>query len=149
MLAGGLFLVVLSTASTTATTGCSSVETVAAPDATPPPCNRGPFTFFCQAPKPGEPSCNTQDGKSPVLDRLPQNTPYPVGCVVNFVGPRDEQGDCRLEAVCKCVSGEVAPAPVDSGSPVVTDAGDDAEAGAAPPPPPPPSTGPVWLCDPP
>jgi hypothetical protein len=139
LLAGGVLLVVVSTVSTTATTGCSSVETVNPPDAAPPPCNRGPFTFFCQPPAADEPSCNTQNGTSPVLGRLPQNTPYPVGCVVNFVGPRDEQGDCRLDAVCKCVIGEVAVAPVEQ------DAGDDAEAGAQPQP----GGVPIWLCDPP
>jgi hypothetical protein len=143
--------------SASTTTGCSSVETVPAPDAALPPCNRGPFTFFCQAPTPGEPSCNTDSSNSPVLARLPQNTAYPVGCVVNFVGPRDEQGDCRLEAVCKCVIGNLPTATPEAGAPVDVDAGDtgdagDAgdEAGAQPPAPPAnpgPTTGPIWLCD--
>jgi hypothetical protein len=150
LLASGLFFVVLSVSGTTA---CDSVDTVPAPDAAQPPCDRGPFTFFCQPPAAGEPSCNTQNGTSPVLSRLPQNTAYSVGCVVNFVGARDDQGDCRLEAVCKCVIGEVPIATTDASvpQPAPNDAGDDAEAGAEPqPPPPPPSpTGPVWLCDPP
>lgn len=157
---GGSFMLCILGAST-ATTGCSSVETTPAPDAAEPPCNRGPFTFSCQAPAPGEPSCNTAEGSSEYLKRLPQSTAYPVGCVVNFVGARDEQGDCSLEAVCKCVIGEIPGTPInpspEAGPPAdggdESDAGADAEAGTTPPPSvqdagtPPPTTGPVWVCD--
>ncbi len=153
LLLAGSFMLCLFGASTSAT-GCSSAEVTSAPDAAEPPCERGPFTFSCQTPPPGQPSCNTDEGDSPYLKRLPQSTPYPVGCVINFVGARDEQGDCTLEAVCKCVIGEIPGTPVtpDAGAPVDAgnaDAGADAEAGTPPPPPPPPptTTGPVWLCD--
>ncbi|MBX3221664.1 MAG: hypothetical protein KF795_14180 [Labilithrix sp.] len=151
LLAGVVFLAVL--ASSTSTTGCSSQQTTEAPDAALPPCNQGPFSFFCEPPAPGQETCNTASNPSPFLARLPQNTDYPVGCVVNFVGARDEQGDCSLEAVCKCVIGEI-PGPVtplpEAGPPADGDAGDageaDDDAGAPPAPAPGPRTGPVWIC---
>lgn len=150
LLAGVLGLVVL--ASSTSTTGCSSQETTPAPDAALPPCNQGPFTFFCDPPAAGQEACNTGTSESPYLGRLPQDTNYPIGCVVNFVGARDEQGDCSLEAVCKCVIGEI-PEPVqplpEAGPPADEDAGDAGdEAGAQPEPTPAPGprTGPVWIC---
>ena len=156
LLAGSFMLCLFGASATTA--GCSSVETTQPPDAAEPPCDPGPFTFACQAPAAGQPSCNTDDGTSPYLKRLPQSTPYPVGCVINFVGARDEQGDCRLEGVCKCVIGEIpGTPPPDAGTPNDegdggADAGDDAGADAGPPPAPnpgtPPTTGPVWICDP-
>ncbi len=133
------------------TSGCESVELTPPPDASLPECNRGPFTFFCQpAPAAGQPACNTSASSSPLLARLPQNTDYPVGCVVNFVGARDPQGDCSLEAVCKCVEGEIsAPPPVDdagAGEAGTADGGEDG--GAQPEPAPRPTVGPTWLCSP-
>ena len=160
LLAGSFMFCVL--AASTSTTGCSSAETTPAPDAAKPPCNRGPFFFSCQTPAPGEPSCSTANGTSEYLKQLPQSTAYPVGCVINFVGARDEQGDCNLEAVCKCVIGEIPGTPItpspeagttsdagDAGDP--GDAGGDAEAGTPPPledaGTTPPATGPVWVCE--
>jgi hypothetical protein len=164
----GLLLVgsvVLATSATS--TGCSSAQTKPAPDAALSDCNHGPFYFFCEpTPAAGQPGCSTAAGTSPVLSKLPKDTTYPIGCVVNFVGSRDEQGDCRLDEVCKCVAGEVAGAPAtEAGAPPVVgeagvpagdagdsgDAGDDAEAGApAPSPSPqqPPAPTAVWLCSP-
>lgn len=150
-------LVVVPMLGTTTTTGCTSQETSPAPDANLPPCNKGPF-IFCQPVGADQPSCNTDDGNSKLLTRLNRATRYPVGCVVDFVGDRDEQGDCKLEAVCKCIIGEL-PGQVpeggtgsDGGSTSgVLDAGDAGDAGDAsatppPPPPPPAATGPVWNC---
>ncbi len=155
LLAGALGFVVL--ASSTSTTGCSSQETTPAPDAALPPCNQGPFTFFCDPAAPGQEACSMATSDSPFLARLPQDKSYPIGCVVNFVGARDEQGDCSLEAVCKCVIGEI-PGPVlplpDAGTRDDNDAGDSADAGEdageQPQPEPPvdagPRMGPVWIC---
>lgn len=146
LLAGGILAIAF--AASTATTGCSTVETQPPPDASKPPCNQGPFTFDCKPAAPGQQACNTSNSKSSLVARLPQNTDYPVGCTVNFVGARDEQGDCRLEQVCKCVIGEIPGVQPEAGAPVEEDAGDDAEAGAQPQPQPQPSTtGPVWLCN--
>lgn len=147
---GGVF------ASTSATTGCSSAQTKAAPDAAPPECNHGPFYFSCDPPPAqGQLACNTSTGTSAVLSKLPKNTNYPIGCTVNFVGSRDDQGDCRLDEVCKCVTPDVAGALPDAGASggggggAPADAGDDAEAGTpAPPPQPPAPTAGVWLCSP-
>ena len=156
LLAGTVMFFAFVTASST-TTGCSTQEVTPAPDAAAPPCEEGPFTF-CQVAAPGEEACNTDVGTAPELARLPRATNYPVGCVINFVGPRDEQGDCRLESVCKCVIGQLPSTQPDSGaSPdageqddggAPADAGDDAEAGAQPTPTPTPTpSGPVWLCE--
>jgi hypothetical protein len=125
--------------------GCSTQETTPAPDAALPPCDNGPFVF-CQPTTPDVPGCNTDEGASRWLTRLPRNTRYPVGCVIDYVGDRDEQGDCRLEAVCKCVMSEVVPPP-----PPPSDGGSDPDASAdagAPAPSDPGSTGPVpvWSC---
>jgi len=158
LLLAGAFMLCLFGASASAT-GCSSVEVTTPVDAAEPSCDPGPFTFSCEPPAPGQAACNTNDGTSPYLKRLPPATNYPVGCVVNFVGARDEQGDCRLEGVCKCVIGVIpgTPTPVPDAGPTAdagdgADAGADAEAGPPPPPPPPPPTpsteGPVWICDP-
>jgi len=155
LLAGAVVLTFFG--ATTSTTGCSSAEVAPAPDAAKPECKQGPFTFFCEPPAPGQDRCNTGAGATGYLSRLPPNTDYPVGCVVNFVGARDEQGDCNLEAVCKCVIGEI-PTPVkplpEAGPPDDQDAGDagdgadagdasDDDAGTQPEPV---KTGPVWLC---
>ena len=140
-LLAGAAVVIVFAASATSTTGCSTADTEQAPDAALPACSRGPFTFSCDTPAPGQAVCNTSSASSPVLAQFPQNTNYPLGCVINFVGPRDSQGDCRLEAVCKCIIGQVV---VDAGS--VTP--DDGGAEAAAPDPPSTTTGPMWLCDP-
>lgn len=163
LLAGAVFLTFFG--ATTSTTGCSSAEVTPTPDAAKPECKQGPFNFFCEPPAPGQDRCNTGAGATGYLSRLPPNTDYPVGCVVNFVGARDEQGDCNLEAVCKCVIGEI-PTPVkplpEAGPPADQDAGDagdgadagdasDDDAGTQPEPEPQPKpdgvkTGPVWIC---
>ncbi len=154
LLAGSFMFSVL--AASTSTTGCSSAETTPAPDAAKPPCNPGPFMFSCQAPAPDQPSCNTSDSPSAFLTQLPPSTSYPVGCVINFVGPRDEQGDCRLEAVCKCIIGDIPGTPVtppEAGPPDDSDADGGADAEAGTPPPvenpgtTPSTTGPVWACN--
>jgi hypothetical protein len=111
---------------------CSTEETTPAIDAGIPPCKTGPV-IFCQPIQSG-PGCFTDDNSSELLLRLPRATLYPVGCTVNFVGPRDEQGDCRIDGVCKCLVSELP-----------TDA-DAAPAGDAAPPPAP--TGPRWNCAP-
>ena len=114
--------------------GCSTQETTPAPDAALPPCNTGPFVF-CE-PVPGNaPGCSTDEGSSRWLTRLPRATRYPVGCVINYVGDRDEQGDCKLEGVCKCE--EIAPPP-----PI--DGGANAQPGS----PPTTTSGPSWHCSP-
>lgn len=141
--------------------GCNTQETTGAPDAAPAPCDPGPF-IFCQPVAANEPGCNTDEGSSVYLTRLPKSTRYPLGCVINYGGARDEQGDCKLEAVCKCILGEVIAPPIipDAGPPDASDAGDAGDAGdggrvdagrpdAAPPPPPVDAgrtTGPVWFC---
>jgi hypothetical protein len=130
-------------------TGCATQETTRAPDAALPPCEKGPF-IFCQPAPPDVPGCNTDEGASRWLTRLPKNTRYPVGCVIDYVGERDEQGDCKLEAVCKCVMSDSVPPPP---PPPPSDGGSDAdasvEAGAPSPAPSDagaPSPGPVWNC---
>jgi hypothetical protein len=119
--------------------GCATQETNPAPDAAPAPCNPGPF-IFCSVVAPDVPGCNTDDGTSRFLTRLPRATRYGVGCVVNYVGARDEQGDCKNEAVCKCLLTDVI-------VPAVPDAG--SLDGAAPPPPSPTPAAPAWNCSPP
>lgn len=107
-------------------TGCAPQKTSPAPDAALPPCEPGPFVF-CEPVTGDAPSCDTDEGTSRWLTRLPRTTRYPVGCVVDYVGARDEQGDCELEAVCKCVVEERSssgPA-ADGGD---SDAGTDASA---------------------
>lgn len=140
-------------ASSASSVGCSSASVTNAPDADLAPCKNGPFLFGCDSPVAGQAACNTGNSSDPVLSKLPQNTAYPVGCVVNYVGPRDSQGDCRLDAVCKCVIGDIiveagasSPDPVDAGS--ADDGGDAsaADAGTTPPPPSVTTTGPTWLC---
>jgi hypothetical protein len=135
----------LTVATASITTACSSQETTPAPDVVRPPCNRGPF-IFCDPVAAEVPSCSTDDGASPLLSRLPRATRYPVGCVIDYVGERDEQGDCELEAVCKCLIAEATGTPTPP-----PDAGEDLDAApedAAPPPPPPPPVpaGPAWNC---
>jgi hypothetical protein len=99
------------------TTGCATQETLGAEDAGLPACERGPH-LFCQPVGPEQPGCNTDDGTHPLLTRLPRATRFGLGCVVNFVGERDEQGDCRNDGVCKCLIIEptsVTPLNVDGG----------------------------------
>lgn len=146
-LAGAVALFCFVSASSSA--GCSSADTTQAPDAAQPPCEQGPFVF-CQPVAGDAPGCDTAGTTSPVLSKIPQAR-YPVGCVVNYVGPRDEQGDCRLASVCKCAvdqaaptDGGVVPDPEDAGS--SDDAGDDAEAGPPAPAPTPTPAVPAWQC---
>ena len=166
VVAGALALLSISPATSTPTrlaTGCSTQETTDAPDAELPPCKRGPFIFCgsnggtCQPVGPEVPGCNTSDGTGPLLSELPRNR-YPLGTVVDYVGQRDEQGNCKLDAVCKCQIGILIAQPipsddgggggVDSGA---SDAGPDAdadvpaEAGTTPTPVDG-GTGPVWSC---
>lgn len=151
LLAAGIVFPALST-----NTGCSTQETTPAPDAGLPPCNTGPF-IFCKPVGPDTPSCSTDDRVSPWLTRLPRATRYPVGCVIDYVGDRDEQGDCKLEAVCKCIEGELPARTSDAGSTEAdagTDPGDAGDAGdgsdASTPSPSSdaggPSRGPIWNC---
>lgn len=109
--------------------GCTSLETEQAPDAGLPPCDPGPF-IFCNPAPPEIAGCNTDEGQALLLRRVPRATRYPLNCVIHSVGPRDENNDCRLDAVCKCVNGAANTNPPDSGLP-----------------PPPPM--PRWSCDPP
>ncbi len=139
LLAGGVGL--LSTVATG--TACSTQETTQAPDATLPPCKTGPF-IFCHPVGADMPSCNTDDGTSRWLTRLQRGMRYPVGCVVDYVGERDEQGDCKLEAVCKCILGEIPATPAPD-SDAGTDGG-DASMLTPPPDAGPSTTGPVWNC---
>lgn len=155
LLAGSFVFLASTILSSSSTVGCSSAETTSAPDAAEPPCNSGPFTF-CDAAVPGQASCSTDEGSSEYLSRLPRATDYPVGCVINFVGARDEQGDCRLDAVCKCVLGERPNSTSVPEAGLATDAGDgdageDAGDATAPDPPvespPEPVLEPTWLCE--
>jgi hypothetical protein len=114
--------------------GCATQETTLAPDAGVPPCEAGPFKFGCEPIGEDQPGCNTDDGTSTLLTRLPRSTRYPVDCVANLVGERDEGGNCKLDAVCKCLVTTITPPPVDGG--------DDAA------PPPTPITAPAWNCSP-
>lgn len=127
------FGLIATAAGASSTTGCTTAVLKDAPDAALPECKRGPFLFSCTAAA-GQPSCNTANGPPGLLKELPANTDYPVGCVINWVGARDAQGDCRLERVCKCRLGELPPTVVDAGDP---------EAG---PKVVPSTTGPVWIC---
>jgi hypothetical protein len=88
------------------TVGCSSQETAPGFDAGLSPCEHGPFVFCpVNAPEAGaEGVCPLDDQRyQRYLTRLPQGRPYPVDCVANFVGDRDEKGNCRTDAVCKCL----------------------------------------------
>lgn len=93
---------------------CSSQETKAPFDAGLPGCDPGPF-IFCSPVGEGEDGCSTDDGSSPLLQRLPRGRTYAVGCTVNFVGERDEQGNCGLDSVCKCLRVAGTPLPGDAG----------------------------------
>ncbi len=124
--------------------GCATQETTPAPDATPPPCDPGP-RIFCEPNPEGQPGCNTSDGTSEWLQRLPPSTRYPVDCVAYVLIERNQDTlACDdLRAVCKCVVAAV-PAPAsDAGS-----TGDAGDGDAAPPPPPPGETKPIWNCTP-
>lgn len=137
---GSLIASALVSLSMLGTSACSTQETTPAPDAAPTPCNRGPF-ILCEPTTPDQAGCNTDDGKSTWLTRVPHNTRYPLGCVINFVGERDPQGDCSLEAVCKCVIGEL---PSDGGTITPSADAGDAEAGTSTVSPA--ATGPIWNC---
>jgi hypothetical protein len=126
-------------AATGGTSGCATEETHLAEDAGQQACQRGPH-LFCQTVGPEAPGCNTDEGTHPLLSRLPRATRYGLGCVVNFVGERDEQGDCRNEGVCKC--GILEPTSV---TPLNVDGG---ASDAALPPGPVADAGPAWNCAP-
>src|SRR5688500_3997705 len=66
---------------------CATQEVTPAPDAGTPPCETGP-AIFCQPAAADQPGCNTDEGASRLLTRLPRATRYPVDCVINFVGER-------------------------------------------------------------
>jgi hypothetical protein len=151
LLAGAAVLLTVLPLVTVSSTGCATQETTDAPDGSLPPCKPGPF-IFCTEVGPDKPGCNTVDGTHPRLAKLPR-TRYAVGCVVDYVGERDEQGNCKLDAVCKCQIGDVPPlTPAEAGvepDPDAGDAGDDAEAGTTTPPPPVdagPTSAPIWNC---
>jgi hypothetical protein len=131
--AGPLALAAIVALAVTFSDACATEQTNPAPDAGIPKCDVGPHLFCSQA-QAGQPSCSTDDGSSPFLTRVPRGQSYAVGCVINFVGERDEQGDCVNEGVCKCILGQL---PSEAG--VVSPVPD-----AAPPPPAP--TGPLWNC---
>ena len=93
--------------------GCKKADVEDAPDADVP-CNAGPHVF-CDAGVPVDQGCTAAPGDPD--KRIGQMTPgtYPVGCTANFVGDsRDVGGDCRVEAICKCMAG------VDGGTPATT-----------------------------
>jgi len=122
---------------------CDSAKTENSPDGAPPPCNQGPFAFGpggSSAPLPGDdtttPFCSSDNSSSPVIQKLPPGGRYAVGSKVNYVGTRDDQGDCKLEIVCLCD----VPNATNEPAPDV-DAGD-----AAAPAPAPTTGGPVWTC---
>jgi hypothetical protein len=103
--------------------GCSSQETSPAFDAGLPPCQRGPFVF-CPDGGATEDTCPLDDQRyQRYLSRLPPGRNYPVDCVANFVGDRDEKGNCRTDAVCKCLVTVITTsvdAGADAGSSTVT-----------------------------
>jgi len=106
---------------------CSSQEASPAFDAGLERCDPGPFLFCPEATEEAgtQGVCPANDPRYPrYLSRLPRAPQYPVGCVVNFVGDRDEKGNCRVDAVCKCVVSEVTSVldggPDASGSTVTT-----------------------------
>jgi hypothetical protein len=121
---------------------CDSATTTNSPDGAPPPCSQGPFAFGPgggTAPLPGDdtttPACSADNSTLPVIQKLPPGGRYAVGSKVNYVGTRDEQGDCKLETVCSCdyPSATTQPEPVDAGD-------------AAAPAPSPSNGAPVWTC---
>lgn len=123
---------------TLSSAGCATQQQTPTPDAAPPPCDPGPF-IFCQPVADDQAGCNTDDGTSTWLTRLPRSTRYPVGCVVNVLVERDpDTQDCDLKAVCKC-----GVTTIGVGLPGA-DAGD--EGGA--PLPEPTETPPAWNCSP-
>lgn len=108
----------------------SSLEVKQAPDAGLDPCDPGPHVF-CAPVGPEVQGCNTDEGAAQILRRVPRNTRYPLKCVIQAVGPRDENRECNPEAVCKCL--DTVPTVVNE------------EGGATPAGPP----APRWICDPP
>jgi hypothetical protein len=131
--AGPVVLAGVTLTALAASEACATEDTTEAPDEGIPKCKTGPY-LFCQEAAPGAPSCNTDDGTSPFLQQVPRAKNYAVGCVINFVGERDQQGDCVTEAVCKCLIGEL---PSDAGASIA------AAPDATPVPGP---TGPLWNC---
>ena len=128
-----------------ASLGCNDVETTPAPDAAPPPCDPGPFVFDDQgnratapAADPGN-ACSADGTNIDAVKRLPRGGFYPVGWKFNLLGSRDDQGDCRLQTVCKCTVDETIPS-----SPAPIDAG--ADAAVTPAPQPTPTDAPHWVC---
>lgn len=133
---------------------CPGVDTQPAPDGALPECEIK-AAIFCTEAAPGAPACSTDEPGFPLLEPLPRGKLYAPGCTINYVGIRDPQGDCTLEAVCKCVAGDTPVTPVDSGTTpdasgdsAALDAGDDADAAPTPTPDaaPPPARGAHWLC---
>lgn len=112
VMVGLLVLASVGVGSTSA--GCATADTNSAPDAGLPLCNRGPFLFCTEVPL-DQPGCNSTDGTSPLLKEVPPAR-YGTGCTINYVGDRDPiGGDCRLDAVCKCLLGQRVPVPTDAG----------------------------------
>src|SRR5688572_25727168 len=104
MLLAGVTLALPFVASS-ASSGCAAQETKPFPDAGRNSCETGPFVH-CQPVSDDVPSCSSDGEPARLLGRLPRATRYPVGCVVYYVGERDEQGDCRLDALCSCVDSQ-------------------------------------------
>lgn len=131
-----------------ASIGCNDVETRAAPDAALPLCDQGPHAFpgALSPDQSATPGCSANDNTNlPVIALLPSGSRYGVKTKVNYVGTRDEQGDCNLQTVCTCdlpTAGEPVPEPIPS------DAGADGDAAVAPAPEPSPTTPgtPKWTC---
>lgn len=134
-----------------ASLGCNDVETTPAPDAAPPPCEPGPFVFDSDGHKATAPpansgntsanSCSADGTNIDAVNKLPRGGFYPVGWTFNLNGTRDDQGDCKLQTVCKCIVDETTPP-----SPAPVDAGADADAAVTPAPQPTPTDAPHWLC---
>jgi hypothetical protein len=133
LLAGPLALAAIVIAAVTFSDACATEQTKDAPDAGIAKCKTGPYYFSCNDAPAGQPACSTDDGSSPFLSRVPRGKSWTLGCVINFVGERDEEGDCVNEGVCKCILGQL---PTEAGAPPGPDAA---------PPPPPPSV-PLWDC---
>lgn len=128
-------------ATTLLTEGCDSAQEKDSPDASPGPCKSGPFAFPAALPQTDTttPGCSSDDNANlPVIALLPHGTRYPVGDTVNYVGTRDNQDDCTLATVCKCIipsANDVPTTPADAGD----------EAGTSQPTTTAPGT-PAWTC---
>ncbi len=80
---------------------CKPVEVIDAPDAGLRECKKGAYAF-CDAAAPGVPACARQDPAYKRLSELGPGPGLPTGCTVNFVDGKDVNGECKLDALCRC-----------------------------------------------